>query len=111
MSLIQASYSYLDGINTVILLSFDLSYLAPINLYNGTRNVLAPTVPVVCHTYLIPHEANSSAISLSWLRLLNSKLRIDLMFIYTKTCIFTQHSGIINRFGLQIVLHAHFMKC
>jgi len=110
MSLYDLSRSNLNGILAICFFSFHLCHLAPINLDNSTRYMSAPTIPIMCHSYFIPQKSYSLAISLSWLGFQNAELRIDLVLICTKSWLLAQHRGIINRFGLHVVLHTHFMK-
>jgi hypothetical protein len=67
----------LNGIDSVLLKSLDLSDLASINLKDGAWHDLTPLVPKVSHSHFIPEEPHSSGIAIRGSSLLELELMID----------------------------------
>ena len=67
----------LNGIDSILLKSLDLSDLASINLKDGAWHDLTPLVPEVSHSNLVPEETYSSGIAIRGSSLLNLVLLID----------------------------------
>ena len=108
----------LNGIDAVLLESFDLSDLASINLNDGAWDDLSPFVPKVCHSHFIPKETHSLAISVSSGSFHKLELLVDLVLKAGESEILignSMHSilcdgSIIKNFSLREVLPSESMQ-
>lgn len=74
------SHTDLDRVDSVLLESLDLCDLASIDLKDCAWHDLAPLVPEVSHSHLVPKEADSPGVTIgrsSWLQL---ELLVDFIF-------------------------------
>lgn len=48
----------LNGVDSILVLRLNLSYLAPIDLNYGARSEFTPLVPEVSHSHFVAHQAD-----------------------------------------------------